>query len=169
MLNLDTVQADIESWIVNFVEVPHPALGGWAPCPYARRARLDRDFEVRLGLAPMHDLITISKNGLDGKSVIIVVYDPVVHPYEEFSSALNTANKEFLLPNNLLVLEDHPADLEIVNGVSMNQGTYALALVQSLSDLNANAQLVAKKGFYDSWPEEYSKVLFKHRKDPRQI
>jgi hypothetical protein len=169
MLNLDTVQADIESWIVNFVEVPHPALGGWAPCPYARKARLDRDFEVRLGLAPLHDLIKISKHGLGGKSVVIIVYDPSVHNYEDFSSALDIANKEFLLPNNLLALEDHPADPEIVNGVVMNQGTYALALVQSLSDLNEKAQLVAKKGFYDTWPNEYLEVLFKHRKDPRQI
>jgi hypothetical protein len=169
MLNLATVQADIESWIVDFVEVPYPALGGWAPCPYARKARLDRDFDVRLGLAPIHDLIKISKEGLHGKSVVIIVYDPKIHTYEDFSFALDTANREFLLPNNLLALEDHPADPEIVNGVCMNHGTYALALVQSLSDLNEKAQLVAKKGFYDTWPEEYLTALFKHRKDPRQI
>ena len=167
MLNLDIVQADIESWIVNFVEVPHPALGGWAPCPYARKARLDRDFDVRLGLAPMHDLIKISKEGLGGKSVVIIVYDPVLHTYKDFSSALHVANEQFLLPNNLLALEDHPADPEMVNGVTMNQGTYALALVQSLSDLNEKAKLVAKKGFYKEWPEEYLKTLFQHREDPR--
>jgi hypothetical protein len=167
MLNLATVQADIESWIVDFVEVPHPALGGWAPCPYARKARLDRDFEVRLGLAPIHDLIKISKHGLGGKSVIIIAYDPALHAYENFTADLNTANEKFLLPNDLLVLEDHPADPEIVNGVSMNQGTYALALVQSLSDLDEKAQLVAKKGFYDTWPEEYLQALFQHRQDPR--
>lgn len=167
MLNLDTAQTDIESWMRNFVEIPHPSLGGWAPCPYARKARLDRDFEVRLGLAPMHDLIKISKHGLGGKSVVIIVYDPAVHTCEYFSSALSVANKQFLLPNNLLVLEDHPADPEIVNGVSMNQGTYALALVQSLSDLNDKAQLIAKKGFYNTWPENYLTALFQHRQDPR--
>jgi hypothetical protein len=168
MLNLDTIQADIEKWIVDFVEVPHPALGGWAPCPYARKARLDRDFEVRLGLAPLHDLIRISKEGLGGKSVIIIAYNPKMHTHKDFSTALDIANKEFLLPNNLLALEDHPADPEIVNGVSMNQGTHALALVQSLSDLNQKAELMARKGFYDTWPEEYLTALFQHRKDPRQ-
>jgi hypothetical protein len=167
MLNLETVKSDIAQWIENFVEVPHPALGGWAPCPYARRARLDRDFEVRLGLAPMHDLVKISKVGLEGKSVMILAYDPAEYDYNVFSNALETANREFLLPNDLLALEDHPADPEIVNGVCMNQGTYALALVQSLSDLNNKAQLMARKGFYDTWPEEYLKVLFKHRLDPR--
>jgi hypothetical protein len=168
MLNLDIIQADIEKWIVDFVEVPHPALGGWAPCPYARKARLDRDFEVRLGLAPLHDLIRISKEGLGGKSVIIIAYNPKTYTHKDFSTALDIANKEFLLPNNLLALEDHPADPEIVNGVSMNQGTYALALVQSLSDLNQKAELMARKGFYDTWPEEYLTALFQHRKDPRQ-
>jgi hypothetical protein len=116
----------------------------------------------------MHDLIRISKEGLGGKSVVIIVYNPVIHLYKDFSFALDTANKEFLLPNNLLALEDHPADPEIVNGVSMNQGTYALALVQSLSDLNQKAELVARKGFYNTWPEEYLTALFQHRTDPRQ-
>ena len=167
MLNLETVKQDIEQWIVDFVEVPHPALDGWSPCPYARRARLDRDFEVRLGLAPIHDLIKISKTGIEGKGVIAIAYDPDHYTHEEFSSALDIANREFLLPNDLLALEDHPNDPEIVNGIAMNQGTYALALVQSLSDLNEKARLVAKAGFYDTWPEEYLKMLFKHRKDPR--
>jgi hypothetical protein len=168
MLNLKTVTKDIEQWIEDFVEVPHPALGGWAPCPYARKARLDRDFDVRLGLAPIHDLVQISRKGLGGKSVVIVVYDPAQHSYETFNQALTIANREFLLPNNLLALEDHPGDPEIVNGVTMNQGTYALALVQSLSDLNQKAKLMARKGFYDTWPEDYLQVLFNHREDPRQ-
>jgi hypothetical protein len=169
MLNLETVKSDIESWIVNFVEVPHPNLGGWAPCPYARKARLDRDFEVRIGLAPIHDLAQVGRKGLEGKSVIIFAYNPKDISYTELSYAVDVCNREYLLPNNLLSLEDHPNDPEVVNGVVMNNGTYALALVQSLSDLNEKAQLVAKKGFYETWPEEYLQALFKHRKDPRQI
>ena len=168
MLNLKTVKADIEQWIVDFVEVPHSALDGWAPCPYARRARLDNDYDIRLGLAPIHDLVQISKKGLEGKSVVILAYDPKYISHDELSSTIVMVNQKFLLPNDLLALEDHPDDPEIVNGVSMNQGTYALALVQGLSDLNQKAKLVARKGFYDTWPEEYLKVLFENRLDPRQ-
>jgi hypothetical protein len=73
-----------------------------------------------------------------------------------------------LLIKDLIALEDHPSDKEIVNGVSMNQGTYALALVQSLGDLNARAKQIADKGFYHGWPEEYLELLFKNRQDPRQ-
>jgi hypothetical protein len=167
MLYQDQVRKDILYWLENFVERPHPALGNWAPCPYARRARLENDFEIRLGLAPIHDLVKISKQGLGGKSVVVVVYEADQYRHESFSTDIETANREFLLPNNMLALEDHPDDVEMVNGVCMNQGTYALALVQSLDDLNVKAQQLANKGFYNSWTEEYLKSLFKHRKDPR--
>jgi hypothetical protein len=169
MLDLATVRYDIEQWIETFVEVPHPALGGWAPCPYARKARLDRDFTVRVGVNPYFDLLNVAKDGLGGRSVLILAYNPNEFFYSQFTSDIQAANEEALLRNDLLALEDHPGDPEIVNGVSMNQGTYALALVQSLSDLDEKAQLVAKQGFYDTWPEDYLQALFKHRKDPRAI
>jgi hypothetical protein len=168
MLNLETVTHNIERWMETFVEIPHPALGGWAPCPYARKARLDHDYTIRVGVNPYFDLLNVAKDGLGGRSVVILAYDPDEFFYAQFSNDIRAANQEVLLRNNLLALEDHPGDPEIVNGVIMNQGTYALALVQSLSDLNEKAQLVAKKGFYDTWPEEYLEVLFQHREDPRK-
>jgi hypothetical protein len=69
--------------------------------------------------------------------------------------------------NDLIALEDHPADPEIVNGIVMNQGKYALALVQPLEDLNQRAAGMASRGFYGTWPETYLKQLFHHRRDPR--
>jgi hypothetical protein len=83
------------------------------------------------------------------------------------AGSIELANKEVLLPRDMLALEDHPDDVEMVNGVCMNQGTYALALVQGLSDLNAKAEVMANKGFYHTWPEEYLQALFQHRQDPR--
>jgi hypothetical protein len=168
MLNLATVQYDIEQWIINFVEVPHPALGNWAPCPYARKARLDQDYTIRVGVNPYFDLLNVAKDGLGGRSVLILAYDPDEFFYAQFNNDIKVANEEVLLRNDLLALEDHPGDPEIVNGICMNQGTYALALVQSLSDLNQKSKLMAAKGFYDEWPEEYLTALFQHRKDPRK-
>jgi hypothetical protein len=167
MLDLERVTYDIERWIANFVEVPHPALGGWAPCPYARKARLDRDFTVRVGVNPYFDLLNVARDGLGGKSVVILVYDPNEFFYAQFDSDIRAANQEVLVTQNLLALGDHPGDPEIVNGVSMNHGTYALALVQSLGDLDQKAHAIASKGFYDTWPEDYLQGLFEHRKDPR--
>jgi len=166
-MEIETVKADIESWIENFVEVPHPALGGWPPCPFARQARLKRTFEVYLGTDPYYDLKNRARWGMDGKEVIIYAYDPEEWPHELFASSIESANQEHLLRNDILALEDHPADVENVNGVIMNQGQYALALVQCLSDLNIKAKQMASKGFYHNWPEEYLQGLFHHRQDPR--
>lgn len=168
MIDLEQAKKDIESWIVNFVEVPHPALGGWPPCPYARSARIKQSFDVRLGRDPYFDLKLLSRTGLGTWEVIVLVYDPKQWSHEQLSVSIDHANQEFLLRKDILCLEDHPDDVEIVNGVCMNQGTYALALVQSLSDLNTKAKLMADKGFYDSWPKDYLQSLFQHRKDPRQ-
>jgi hypothetical protein len=167
MLNLETVKQDIDHWITNFVEIPHPALGGWPPCPYAKKARLERDFDVRIGMDPYFDLVNLSLDGLNGKNVVIYVYDPQEWNYDQFSFSLRSANLDYLLKKDILALEDHPADSEIANGVSMNQGTYALALCQSVSDLNAKARHMASKGFYNTWPEEYLQALFQYRQDPR--
>ena len=162
-----TVTDDILAWSENFVEVPHPSLGGWPPCPFARQARLNHTVEVLIGADPYFDLKNRSRWGMGAHEVIVYAYDPKEWPYSRFHSAIEDANKEFLLNKNLLALEDHPADVEDVNGVVMNQGKYALVLVQSLSKLNTAAQQMSAKGFYHDWPEEYLTGLFKHRQDPR--
>ena len=167
-MELEQVKQDIEQWIETFVEVPNPALGGWPPCPYARKARLDRSYDIRMGTDVYKDLMDLSMAGMAGKEVIIYVYDPALWPRETFARAIESANIGFLLPRDMIALEDHPADLEWVNGVCMNQGTYAMALCQNVSDLDSKARSMATKGFYHTWPEQYLTVLFQHRKDPRQ-
>lgn len=167
MLDIDQVKKDIESWIVNFLEVPHPALGGFSPCPYARSARMKKSYDVFLGADPYYDLKNRGRMGMGSKEVVIYVYDPEEWTHDMLAGSIDLVNKEVLLPRDMIALEDHPDDPEIVNGVSMNQGQYAMAMCQSLSDLNAKAKLMASKGFYNAWPEEYLQMLFQHRQDPR--
>jgi hypothetical protein len=115
---------------------------------------------------PYFDLKFIAHTGI-AKSVVIFVYESTDYSYEQFHAFIESANQEFLLSQDLLALEDHPEAPEIVNGVVMNQGTYALTLVQNLTDLNVKARHMASKGFYATWPEDYLQELFQHRQDPR--
>jgi len=166
-MDIEQVKTDINCWIEEFLEVPNPALGGWSPCPYARRARLDNAYEVRLGQDVYWDLAPLSWKGIDPWQVVVYVYNANTVDPEKFVQAVDLANRHYMVPYNLIALLDHPALPETVNGVSMNQGTYALVLVQSLPDLDQKAAAMGCKGFYDTWPDTYLKELFQHRKDPR--
>lgn len=166
-MDIETVTADILAWSERFVEVPHPALGGWPPCPFARSARLNKTIQILTGADPYFDLRNRARWGMGQYEVVVYAYDPEEWPYSRFHSAIESANQEFLLSRDLLALEDHPESVEDVNGVNMNQGQYALVLVQSLSKLNTAATQMAAKGFYHNWPEEYLTGLFTHRQDPR--
>ena len=75
-LNLDTINQDIESWIINFLEVKNPALGDFPPCPYARSARLKQSFEARIGNEVLDDLIAFGNEGMSDKEVVVFAYPP---------------------------------------------------------------------------------------------
>ena len=167
-MKLEQVKADIDKWIDEFLTVNNPQLGNRSPCPYARSARLKNSYEVRLGTELYADMMDIGREGLGDREVIIFAYPRDFYTPEEFADIVDRANQGFLLPVDLIALDDHPDHPETVNGVCFNQGEYTLALVQSLSDLNERSQLIAQQGFYDEWPEEYLEDLFKHREDPRR-
>lgn len=166
---MDKQQAitDVTNWIVDFVEKPNPMLAGWPPCPYARRARLDNTVDIRVGYVPYTDLVRLSYKGLGDKSVLIFIYDAAAVDRQSFFEDIRDANEEHLLNCDIIALEDHPDAPEFVNGVCMNQGQYALAICQRLSELNDRARDLAKKDFYHGWSEQYLQDLFQYRQDPR--
>lgn len=166
---MDTVQAkiDVLNWITGFVEKPNPMLNGWSPCPYARAARVQNKIRLDIGIGPWLDLRQISWHGMRDLDVIVVIYDPQKWPLDQFRSQWQSAQQEFLEAKGLLCLEDHPADAESVNGVSMNQGTWALLLIQQRDKLEDAARQLASKDYYKNWPEHYLESVFHGRRDPR--
>jgi hypothetical protein len=163
---MDFTQArqDIEQWIVDFVEKPNPLLAGWPPCPYARQARLQNRIDIREGLRDPLELSLVQMQHFD---VIAYVYDASQFTADSFNQAVDQLNQAYLVSRNMIALADHPEDHEEVNGVCMNQGTWAIVFLQDLDKLNAAAGQLAAKGFYHGWSEEYLTVLFRNRKDPR--
>ena len=165
-MDIEQARQDILKWVTDFVEVSNPALGGWAPCPYARAARVNNLLEIRAGGAdPYVDLRGV--NDMRGLDVISLVYDPQEFSAAEFNDLVNSANAAFMAGRGLIALADHPGDREEVNGVIMNQGQYAIVFVQDLAKLNRFARQLAEKGFYHGWPEDYLQTLFRGREDPR--
>jgi hypothetical protein len=164
-MDFEQARQQVEQWIVDFVEKPTPLLNGWPPCPYARRARLDQKVQLRPGVAdPYSDCELCEMSGLD---VIGYIYDPKLFTADQFNRQIAAANRDFLQQRDMIALADHPSDREEVNGVCMNQGTWAIMFLQDLGKLDHFAKLLAHKGYYQGWPESYLEVLFDGRTDPR--
>jgi len=164
-MDIDQVKSDITKWLIEFVEQPNANLAGWPPCPYARRARFAGTVDIRLGTVdPVTDLKSVT---MDNFEVIAYAYDASSFTADEFENLVQKLNSDFLTARGLFALADHPESVETVNGVVMNQGTYAVVFLQDLSKLNHFAQLLARQGYYKDWPEEYLTELFAGRKDPR--
>lgn len=149
MINQSTVESALLKWMQDFVEVPHPSLGNWPPCPYARQARLSNNIDIRQGNNPYSDCLSLLYYDWS-KEVVVFWYD-TINP-SLFVDDVNRANS-VLLPKDIVALEDHPATEEIIAGVKMNFGFCPIIVLQKNSKLNQAADQLREKGYYHSWSE----------------
>jgi len=128
MLTQLSVEQALLTWMAEFVEKPHPNLGGWPPCPFARQARLSKNIDIRAGIDPYADGVSLLDYTWD-KEVVIFWYDHTQYPGPEFAETIKTLNQT-LLPNNVVALEDHPDIDETISGIKMNFGHCAIVVLQ---------------------------------------
>ena len=167
-MDLKIAKESVKNWLENFIEVPHPALGGFPPCPYARQARLKNQVDYRLGGDPYLDLLMLSKKGMENWEVVVYIYDPELWGAEEFNEHIDTANAGPMKTAGLVSLSDHPDHTESQKGVCFNHGTYALSIAALTKNLNDASVQLHKKGYYKGWELEYLDDLFTNRQDPRK-
>lgn len=149
MLTQSLVESALLKWMEEFVEVPHPSLGGWPPCPFARQARLSKNIDVRYGQNPYNDCISLLEYDWS-KEVVVFWYD-YIDP-ELFLDLVNRANS-VLLEKDVVALEDHPETKEIIAGVKMNFGLCPIIVLQKNSKLNQSADQLKEKGYYHTWSQ----------------
>jgi hypothetical protein len=149
MLTQDTVESALLKWMEEFVEVPHPSLGGWPPCPFARQARLSKNIDIRAGTDPFNDSTSLLEYDWD-KEVVVFWYDHIAS--DLFIDSVNRANNT-LLAKDIVALEDHPDIEEIIAGVKMNFGLCPIIVLQKNSKLNQAADQLKDKGYYHTWSQ----------------
>jgi len=165
-MDIDSITHQITQWLETFVERPHPALGGWPPCPYARQARITGQIQILAGTNPINDAVSAMANQLWQREVVIYCYETAAFTGEEFETLTGQVNA-FIQLHGLFALDDHPNNAELVNGVSFNFGACALMILQLTEKLDIAAHALAAKGYYQDWPEQYLEQLFRGRQDPR--
>jgi HPt (histidine-containing phosphotransfer) domain-containing protein len=153
-MNQQQICRQLEAWLVDFVEKPNPMLNGWAPCPFARKSRVTNRFDIAFATADtLEATIESAAQQLDRRDVIAVCIDPAEISAEDLAHQVAQLNQQ-LMPDDVLLLEDHPAEVEIINGVHMNFGACAIVFVQQLSKINEASEQLKRGGYYDCWSQE---------------
>ena len=149
---------EIKQWVEDFVSVKHETLNV-IPCPFAKQALMNNAIKYvpteRIG----ETLASMVDNWSDKYEVVVLYTDTELYTPQEVSDIVERFNK-LAMSRDIVALEDHPDDPEILNGVEMNFGKAILVLVQRLSKLNKASDILKKRGYYDDWPEEnYNDVV----------
>lgn len=138
----------IEEWIEKFVSVHNDALNS-IPCPYAKAALIKYHETEDVGQSLSNTL----NNWSDDAHVVVIYTATTNYTPEELKTIVKDFNK-VSMREDIVALEDHPDDEEIINGVKMNFGKCILILVQRLSVINRKSEWLKEQGYYDNWSEE---------------
>ena len=148
---------DVKKWIKNFVTVPHPAFGNLPPCPFAQKAIVEKKVEFQ-ELSNLDDFKSIYQRiwtfDFEAKEVLVLIADKELFSATDTEILADELNFR-LMSHDIVVLEDHPNTVEKVANVKLNQGTYMLLLVQSLSRLNKFAKMLDSGPYYKKWDKKY--------------
>jgi len=153
-MNQQDIREKLNKWMTEFIEVPNPKLGDWAPCPYARQARINNNITVKFAeILELTPVLRESIDTLEDKEVVVICFnhnqiDPV--DIQEYVTSMNNT----FMPIGYVILEDHPFSPEYVNGVSMNFGHCGLLILQKLDKLNQASDQLRDKGYYANWSQQ---------------
>lgn len=146
----------VTAWMKEFVEVEHPVFAGLPPCPYARQARLQgrvRMIHMTSAEPDSNCWQHLEHADFDKIDALILILDPKRWTLKYTHDIVDQLNSIFM-PKDVVVLEDHPKQKEIINGVVVNNGKYILLLCQRLSTLNKFSKILKTKGYYDRWSKK---------------
>jgi hypothetical protein len=148
------IEKKLTEWMVNFIEQPHPDLDRWAPCPYARQARISNQIKI---VHSDHRRLTATVEQvlpeLEEKEVVVVCFDHSEISAQELEKLIKVYNQQVLMARNYVILEDHPDAEELINGVPMNFGHCGLLIIQRLDKLTTASEQLKSKGYYNSWSQ----------------
>lgn len=167
---MTTFEYEIKNWIIDRLSVSLTQFNDLPACPFAKEAltqnkviinELTNQFSSRLSMKEyfIAELENFSYHWPKGKEVIVLGCLPEYISSNELSEAVEEAADRFLKDRGYIALEDHPADFEEVDGYTLNQGTYALILLQEAEKLNKARTILEKKDYYKNWRPEYKQEV----------
>jgi len=135
----------IEEWILDFLSKPNSAFDNLPPCPYAKKAWLEGNVEVK-EFVSFRDL-----------RIIYLFQYTMLPRCSELQRLAASFNEEF---PDFLFLEEHPDLIEDVGGVVVNEGELCMMIVQKRKPLEDAREELMKTGYYDNWtPQMKERII----------
>jgi hypothetical protein len=136
------VRVDIENWIKE-VSVIRPELGGFAICPFAKKA----NYEIlEIDIDKIYPI-----DGLD-----VVIYVVAEEDLEAINWWVDFYNNKY---KDWLFFEDCASYDTFIGGVQTNNGKYNLILGQPKEKLKKFREILKKTEYYSYWSDEYYKEI----------
>ena len=154
------VRIKIANWINNTLSKPNPIFNNLPACPYAKKAWNENKVEVFVynsWIDAYSKLISMDYD-FDLKDVYVFAFPVDNITPEQLTNTLDKLTSTWQ-KDWIVVLEDHPDELEQVQGYKLNFGEQCLLLVQSRNKLNIARTNLEAKEYYKNWDPEYKKAV----------
>lgn len=159
-----TALENILSYMINFLEKPHPVFSNMPPCPYARKERLaNQIFFFEAEIAPEGAtsslLEEIRKFDANPKWTTMLIYSP--KQLVDIVACYNFAQKitDALADIHVLAIPLHPDDTFAVQNVRTREVPYPIILLQRRSVLTEAKEKLLNTKYYANWTDRDYRVM----------
>ena len=146
---------ELQNWILSYLSKPNSIFNGLPPCPYAKKAWLDGNVEIKKFIS--YDQIRNSLKDIVGSRVKIFYYEyPIVPSAEKLKSIVSWLGRD---NPDYIFYDEHPDTIEMIDDEMLNSGVTAI-IVQERKDLLEKRAELQKTGYYDKWTPEMKERIF---------
>ena len=167
---------DIRLWSSEILEKPSPYFNNIPPCPYAKKAWMSDRVAILFIHENNHQTLYSCISQWDDKQDIALIADlgntKNVDEFHEYLDQLNQVISDgMFIDRDIWLMGFHPYDeendyIDDSTFLSAVEQEYAIIFIQRLSKLQESADMIAKKGYYDQYFEEYdADAIFKKREN----
>lgn len=156
------MESDIKNWILERLSVELEEFNNLPACPFAKQALLDNKIKIEsVGDSSefMAEMDAFTRDWPENTDVVILGCNPKNITSDELSNIVESANQTFLNERNFLALEDHPDHKEYVKNFQVNEGNWAIVLLQEKSKIVTARKILDRRGYYKNWDQEYYKEV----------
>lgn len=148
---------NIFDWITGPLSTVSADFGNMPPCPYAKKALLNNRVVVQesTGINLEVDLCKVLTDFPVEKDVVVIALNPNDVTADRLTILASKHSSD-----TFVVLEDHPAEEEKIGNTQVNNGVYALLLIQPRCEIEKARVQLAKTPYYTYFEQDYKQELF---------